>query len=124
MHPYRCRRTAVFREYCRRSESGHAPLAGQGAKLRSVVGCRNRTKSPAGDRTVANVSDPTLTVFLSDAARATGTAVVIAPGEALRALAYDGVSAGFGMSKRGLPLGTWTDRLYEWLVARKITTLG
>ena len=36
---------------------------------------------------------------------------------------YDGVSAGFGMSKRGLPVDTWTDRLYEWLVAKKITTL-
>ncbi len=36
---------------------------------------------------------------------------------------YDGVSAGFGMSKRGLPVDTWTDRLYEWLVARKITAL-
>jgi len=35
---------------------------------------------------------------------------------------YDGVSAGFGMSKRGLPVDTWTDRLYDWLVARKITT--
>jgi acetyl esterase/lipase len=35
---------------------------------------------------------------------------------------YDGVSAGFGMSKRGLPVDTWTDRLHEWLIARKITT--
>jgi acetyl esterase/lipase len=35
---------------------------------------------------------------------------------------YDQVSAGFGMSKRGLPVDTWTDRLHEWLVARKITT--
>jgi acetyl esterase/lipase len=33
---------------------------------------------------------------------------------------YDGVSAGFGMTRRGLPVDTWTDRLYEWLVARKI----
>jgi dienelactone hydrolase len=35
---------------------------------------------------------------------------------------YDQVSAGFGMSKRGLPVDTWTDRLHDWLVARKITT--
>jgi acetyl esterase/lipase len=47
------------------------------------------TKSPSGDRTVTNVSDPTLTVFLPDPARATGAAVVIAPGGALRALAFD-----------------------------------
>jgi len=32
------------------------------------------------------------------------------------------VSAGFGMAKRGLPVDTWTDRLDDWLVARKITT--
>lgn len=34
---------------------------------------------------------------------------------------YDQVSAGFGMAKRGLPVDSWTDRLHEWLVARKIT---
>jgi acetyl esterase/lipase len=34
---------------------------------------------------------------------------------------YDQVSAGFGMTKRGLPVDSWTDRLLEWLVAR---TLG
>jgi hypothetical protein len=34
---------------------------------------------------------------------------------------YDGVSAGFGMSKRGLLVDSWTDRLYDWLVARKLT---
>lgn len=34
---------------------------------------------------------------------------------------YDGVSAGFGMTKRGLPVDGWTDRLYEWLVARELT---
>ena len=47
------------------------------------------TKSPSGDRTISNISDPTLTVFLPDAARATGAAIVIAPGGALRALAWD-----------------------------------
>ena len=35
---------------------------------------------------------------------------------------YDQVSAGFGMSKRGLPVDAWIERLQEWLVARKITT--
>jgi hypothetical protein len=35
---------------------------------------------------------------------------------------YDQVGVGFGMSKRGLPVDSWTDRLHELLVARKITT--
>jgi acetyl esterase/lipase len=47
------------------------------------------TTSRGGDRIVANVGDPTLTVFLPDPAIATGAAVVIAPGGALRALAID-----------------------------------
>jgi acetyl esterase/lipase len=33
---------------------------------------------------------------------------------------YDQVSGGFGMTRRGLPVDGWTDRLHEWLVARKI----
>jgi acetyl esterase/lipase len=44
-----------------------------------------------------------------------------AAGKAAEIHVYDQVSAGFGMSKRGLPVDTWTDRLQEWLVARKIT---
>src|SRR5690242_10596418 len=47
------------------------------------------TRSPAGDRIIRNVSDPTLTVFLPDAAKANGAAVVIAPGGALRLLSFD-----------------------------------
>ena len=47
------------------------------------------TTSPSGGRTIANVSDPTVTVFLPPASRATGAAVVVAPGGALRALAWD-----------------------------------
>jgi acetyl esterase/lipase len=47
------------------------------------------TTSAAGDRIIANVSDPTLTVFLPAAATATGTAIVIAPGGALRVLGWD-----------------------------------
>jgi acetyl esterase/lipase len=35
---------------------------------------------------------------------------------------YDQVSAGFGMSQRGLPVDGWIERLHEWLVARKLTT--
>ena len=35
---------------------------------------------------------------------------------------YDQVSAGFGMTPRGLPIDTWTERLYDWLVARQLAT--
>ena len=108
------------------------------------------TTSPTGDRTITNVSDPTVTVFLPPPASATGTAVVVAPGGALRRLGwdnegvnvtngclalfaawkaagkpaeihvYDQVSAGFGMTKRGLPVDSWSDRLLEWMAARKL----
>jgi acetyl esterase/lipase len=47
------------------------------------------TTSPSGDRTIANVSDPTVTVFLPPASSATRTAVVVAPGGALRVLGWD-----------------------------------
>jgi acetyl esterase/lipase len=47
------------------------------------------TTSPNGERTVSNVSDPTLTVFLPDPAAATGAAVVLAPGGAMRVLGID-----------------------------------
>src|SRR4051812_45771114 len=42
-----------------------------------------------GNRIATNVSDPTLTVFLPDAGRANGAAIVIAPGGALQALSLD-----------------------------------
>ncbi|MEO8099959.1 MAG: dienelactone hydrolase family protein [Acidobacteriota bacterium] len=44
---------------------------------------------PGGNRVATNVSDPTLTVFLPDAAKANGAAIVIAPGGALQALSLD-----------------------------------
>lgn len=47
------------------------------------------TTQPSGDRVLSNVSEPTLTVFLPDPSRATGTAVVIVPGGALRVLSID-----------------------------------
>ena len=47
------------------------------------------TTSPSGDRTIANVSDPTVTVFLPPAGSVTRTAVVVAPGGALRVLGWD-----------------------------------
>ena len=34
---------------------------------------------------------------------------------------YDQVSAGFGMSTRGRPVGPWPDRLLDGLVARSLT---
>jgi hypothetical protein len=33
---------------------------------------------------------------------------------------YDQVSGGFGMTKRGLPVDSWNDRLLEWLTARRL----
>ena len=62
------------------------------------------TRSPAGDRIIANVSEPTLTVFLPDAAAATGTAMVVAPGGALRILGWDneGVRAAEWLNAKGI----------------------
>jgi acetyl esterase/lipase len=62
------------------------------------------TTSASGDRIITNVSDPRLTVFLPDAAIATGTAAVIAPGGALRALAFDneGVKLARWLNERGI----------------------
>ena len=50
------------------------------------------------------MSDPTLSVFLPDPAIATGAAVVIAPGGALRVLAFDneGVKAAEWLNERGI----------------------
>lgn len=60
--------------------------------------------APSGDRTIANVSDPTLTVFLPDPARATGAGIVVAPGGALRLLAWDneGVKVAEWLNSRGI----------------------
>jgi acetyl esterase/lipase len=62
------------------------------------------TTSPTGDRTITNVSDPTVTVFLPAAERATGTAVVVAPGGALRLLGWDneGVKVAQWLNTRGI----------------------
>jgi len=62
------------------------------------------TTSPAGDRTISNVSDPTVTVFLPPPASATGTAVVVAPGGALRVLGWDneGVKAAQWLNSKGI----------------------
>lgn len=62
------------------------------------------TTSANGERTVANVSDPTLTVFLPDPAKATGTAVVLAPGGAMRVLGIDsnGTQVAQWLNARGI----------------------
>ena len=62
------------------------------------------TSSPTGDRTITNVSDPTVTVFLPPPASATGTAVVVAPGGALRLLGWDneGVKAAQWLNSKGI----------------------
>jgi acetyl esterase/lipase len=62
------------------------------------------TRTASGDRVIANVSDPTLTVFLPDPARATGAAAVIAPGGALRVLGFDneGVKLAAWLNERGI----------------------
>lgn len=62
------------------------------------------TTSPTGDRTISNVSDPTVTVFLPSPAGATGTAVVVAPGGALRVLGWDneGVKVAQWLNSKGI----------------------
>jgi acetyl esterase/lipase len=62
------------------------------------------TASPTGDRTITNVSDPTVTVFLPAASTATGTAVVVAPGGALRLLGWDneGVKVAQWLNSKGM----------------------
>jgi hypothetical protein len=77
---------------------GHAPGSEDAPFPESI------TRSASGDRIVMNVSDPTLTAFLPDPAAATGAAVVIAPGGALRVLAFDdeGVKAAKWLNERGI----------------------
>src|SRR5690349_10193997 len=62
------------------------------------------TTSSSGDRTIANVSDPSVTVFLPPAAAATGAAIVVAPGGALRVLGWDneGVKVARWLNDRGI----------------------
>jgi acetyl esterase/lipase len=62
------------------------------------------TTSPSGDRTISNVSDPSVTVYLPDAALANGAAVVVAPGGALRLLGWDneGVKVAQWLNTKGI----------------------
>jgi acetyl esterase/lipase len=63
--------------------TGKAPGSEQWTVPESV------TTSTTGARSISNVSDPTLTVYLPDPGKATGTAIIIAPGGALRGLSWD-----------------------------------
>jgi acetyl esterase/lipase len=70
--------------------------------------------SVSGDRTIANVSDPTISVFLPPAAGATGTAAVVAPGGALRVLGWD---------NEGIKVARWLNRQGIAAVVLKYRTL-
>ena len=78
------------------------PSKASGSEQWSIT--ETTTRSPSGDRVITNVSDPTLTVFLPDVGAATGAAAVIAPGGALRALAFDneGVKVAEWLNERGI----------------------
>lgn len=52
------------------------------------------TKTPRG-RSISNVSQPTLTAYLPEKSKATGTAVVFAPGGGLRGLGIDDALVGW-----------------------------
>jgi hypothetical protein len=62
--------------------------------------------SRGGNRVVMNVSDPTLTVFPGDAAKANGAAIIIAPGGALQALSLDneGTRVAEWLNSKGIAL--------------------
>jgi acetyl esterase/lipase len=62
------------------------------------------TTLASGDRIISNVSDPTLSIFLPDPATATGAAMVIAPGGALRVLGFDneGVKVARWLNGKGI----------------------
>ena len=99
-----CASLALFlaRPSCAQPELRLWPGAAPGAERWSVH--EAVTSSPAGDRLVSNVTDPSVTVFLPDASDATGAAVVIAPGGALRVLAFDdeGVKVAKWLNERGI----------------------
>jgi acetyl esterase/lipase len=93
-----CWVTAVRAQTELRLWPGRAPGSEQWSIPESI------TRAPSGDRVITNVSDPTLTVFLPDAAIATGAAAVIAPGGALRVLGFDneGVKVAEWLNEHGI----------------------
>jgi len=77
---------------------------GKAARSEKWAFPESTSTSPSGDRTITNVSDPTITVFLPPAAAATGTAAVVAPGGALRVLGWDneGVKVAAWLNSKGI----------------------
>ena len=77
---------------------------GRAPGTESWIVSETTTTSPSGDRTIANVSEPSVTVFLPPSSVATGAAVVVAPGGALRALAWDseGVKVAQWLNSKGI----------------------
>jgi acetyl esterase/lipase len=92
----------LARPSCAQTEIRLWPGAAPGSERRSLP--EAVTTSPSGDRVVSNVEDPSITPFLPDASAATGAAVVIAPGGALRVLAIDdeGVKVAKWLNERGI----------------------
>ena len=88
----------------RAGATGDSSLARQSSGLGAMDVPEATTTSPTGDRTITNVSDPTVTVFLPPPESATGTAVVVAPGGALRLLGWDneGVKVAQWLNSKGI----------------------
>ena len=78
--------------------------SGRAPGTESWVVPENTVSSPSGDRTITNVSEPSVTVFLPPSSVANGAAVVVAPGGALRALAWDseGVRVAQWLNSKGI----------------------
>src|SRR5216684_3581394 len=76
------------------------------------------THPPISFRTVRNVTQPTLTVFLPHPAMATGTAVIICPGGAFHSLAIDheGMDVARWLNMRGVAAFVLKYRLLPTLV--------
>ena len=79
------------------------------------------TTSPSGDRTISNVSDPSVTVYLPPADSATGAAVVVAPGGALRVLGWDneGVKVAQWLNRKGIAALVLKYRTLQAMPARR-----
>ena len=63
-----------------------------------------RSSFPGGGIVISNVVDPSMTVYLSEPAKANGMAVVVCPGGAFRVLSWDGegVAAAKWLNKQGI----------------------
>jgi len=82
------------------------------------------TTAPSGDRIVTNVSQPTLTAYLPEPARANGVAVVVAPGGALRLLSLDneGVKVAEWLNARGIAAFVLKYRTLQTTPTRAVPT--